>query len=291
MERSSGADKVALEGDLSLFSLTELIQMICMGGQSSDIEVIEAERIVGAIAIRRGRVERCFAFGAWGAQAVFRLLALRVGRYRARMLSGEDEARSNSLEQYTWQELLMESARRQDEARREANVQTSAQAVGAGRVIPFPQPQPQAQPRPSGDWEELAFSMLPPAANASAAMPPPPRVPFESAPFATAPAASPPWNGSSSQATSASANASEWTPLSAPVAPISALAFRDEAHARENESDRVFREAFERGTAAFVQRRYREAMEAFELCAHERPFDPTTQVMLKRVQRDLEGNE
>ncbi|KYF96839.1 TRP-like protein [Sorangium cellulosum] len=57
----------------------------------------------------------------------------------------------------------------------------------------------------------------------------------------------------------------------------------------ETEEDRRYREAFARGTAAFVQRRYDEAIEAFEACARMRPGDSASSVMLRRARRDLGG--
>ncbi|KYF56424.1 TRP-like protein [Sorangium cellulosum] len=54
----------------------------------------------------------------------------------------------------------------------------------------------------------------------------------------------------------------------------------------ETEEDRRYREAFSRGTAAFVQRRFAEAVEAFEACVKMRPGDNSAAVMLRRAQRD-----
>lgn len=59
----------------------------------------------------------------------------------------------------------------------------------------------------------------------------------------------------------------------------------------ESSEERRYREAFARGTAAFVQRRYAEAIEAFEACARMRPGDQAASVMLRRTlrERDLGG--
>ncbi|AUX32871.1 MULTISPECIES: tetratricopeptide repeat protein [Sorangium] len=57
----------------------------------------------------------------------------------------------------------------------------------------------------------------------------------------------------------------------------------------ETEEDRRYREEFARGTAAFVQRRYDEAIAAFEACARMRPGDTASSVMLRRARRDLGG--
>ncbi len=55
----------------------------------------------------------------------------------------------------------------------------------------------------------------------------------------------------------------------------------------ETEEDRRYREAFARGTAAFVQRRFADAIEAFEACERMRPGDTASSVMLRRARRDF----
>jgi hypothetical protein len=52
---------------------------------------------------------------------------------------------------------------------------------------------------------------------------------------------------------------------------------------------REYRAAFGRGTAAFIQRRFADAIEAFEACARVRPGDAAAEVMLRRARRDLES--
>jgi hypothetical protein len=56
----------------------------------------------------------------------------------------------------------------------------------------------------------------------------------------------------------------------------------------ESPEARRYREAFSRGTAAFIQRRFADAVEAFEACAQLRPGDGAAEVMLRRARRDLE---
>ncbi|HVY26450.1 MAG TPA: TRP-like protein [Polyangiaceae bacterium] len=50
---------------------------------------------------------------------------------------------------------------------------------------------------------------------------------------------------------------------------------------------RAYREAFTRGTAAFIQLRFADAIEAFEQCDRLRPGDAAAAVMLRRVRRDM----
>ena len=124
-----------MEGDLSLLSIPDLLQMICLGGYSRDIHLFEGQTQVGVIAIRNGRVDRCFGHGTWGEAAFFKLVNMRRGRYKVN--EAQDMSASDAtLTAYSWQELLMEAARQQDEAARA--VQTAA--ATSGRVIPFPGP-------------------------------------------------------------------------------------------------------------------------------------------------------
>jgi len=72
--------------------------------------------------------------GAWGDTAFYKLVNLRRGRYKvneAQDVGGADA----TLTACSWQELLMEAARLQDEAERVAR-----SATATGRVIAFPTP-------------------------------------------------------------------------------------------------------------------------------------------------------
>jgi hypothetical protein len=50
----------------------------------------------------------------------------------------------------------------------------------------------------------------------------------------------------------------------------------------ETEEDRRYKEAFARGTAAFIQRRFSDAAEQFDACLRVRPADRAADVMFKR---------
>jgi len=56
----------------------------------------------------------------------------------------------------------------------------------------------------------------------------------------------------------------------------------------ETEDDRRYKAAFALGTAAFIQRRFADAVAAFRDCESLRPGDKGAQVMLRRSQRDLD---
>jgi len=60
------------------------------------------------------------------------------------------------------------------------------------------------------------------------------------------------------------------------------------ASVMETEQDRRYKEAFSQGTAAFIQRRFADAVAAFRTCDSLRPGDSAAQVMLRRSQRDLD---
>lgn len=99
-----------MEGDLSLLSIPDLLQMICLGGYSRDIHLFEGQTQLGVIAIRNGRVDRCFGYGTWGEAAFFKLVNLRRGRYKVN--DAQDMSASDAtLTAYSWQELLMEASR------------------------------------------------------------------------------------------------------------------------------------------------------------------------------------
>lgn len=131
-----------MEGDIGMLLISDLLQMICLGGYSRDVHLFDGAVQLGVIAIRNGRIERCFGFGTWGEAAFFKLVSVRRGRYKvneAHDRSGADAA----LTEYSWQELLMEAMRRQDEAEHLAQAATAAgtgTGTGTGRVIAFPSP-------------------------------------------------------------------------------------------------------------------------------------------------------
>ena len=57
----------------------------------------------------------------------------------------------------------------------------------------------------------------------------------------------------------------------------------------ETDDAKQYREAFVLGTAAFIQRRFEDAVAAFEACARLRPGDTAAEVMLRRSLSDLES--
>jgi hypothetical protein len=104
-----------MEGDLSLLSIPDLLQMICLGGYSRDIHLFDGPTQIGVIAVRQGRVARCFGLGAIGEGAFYKLVNVRRGRYKVN--EAQDTASADAtLTAHSLQALLMEAARLQDEA-------------------------------------------------------------------------------------------------------------------------------------------------------------------------------
>lgn len=55
-----------------------------------------------------------------------------------------------------------------------------------------------------------------------------------------------------------------------------------------NETDREFKDWFAKGTAAFIQNRFSDAVDAFQECMKLRPEDKSVEVMLRRSLKDLQ---
>lgn len=104
-----------MEGDLSLLSIPDLLQMICMARFNRDIHLFDGPILVGVMAIRNGRIERCIGLGSRGEAAFYKLVGLRRGRYKVH--EATDTGTSDAeLSASSWQMLLLEATRRQDEA-------------------------------------------------------------------------------------------------------------------------------------------------------------------------------
>ena len=128
------AIKVVLEGELDEVAIPELVQMLCMAGNTREIDLSIGERQVGRLTISGGRVVRCVAFGLVGVDAFFNLLQQRTGRYVVRIVpEPSDHAMHPTLARISWQDLLIEAARRHDSAsgKQEAMAEPAADASDA----------------------------------------------------------------------------------------------------------------------------------------------------------------
>jgi hypothetical protein len=245
-----------MEGDLSLLSIPDLLQMICLGGYSRDIHLFDGQVQLGVIAVRGGRVERCFGFGMWGEGAFYKLVNLRRGRYKvneAQDTSGSDA----TLTAFSWQELLMEAARRHDEAEHIAQ-----SAAATGRVIAFPTPAAKAAAIPSG---------LPPIPS-----PTPPGMPAV-LPAAT-PAAPTPTVPAPAAATSGSSAAPARAGRSSQTLELFGVPDDDRGGA---DISRLLEEA----TACYLRRDLARTEELLQQCLALRPGDKRVLQNLERVRR------
>ncbi len=108
-----------MEGDLSLLSIPDLLQMICLGRFNRNIHLFDGPILIGVIAVRGGRIDRCIGLGSRGEAAFYKLVGLRRGRYKIH--EATDLATSDAeLSASSWQMLLLEAARRHDEAQHHA---------------------------------------------------------------------------------------------------------------------------------------------------------------------------
>ncbi len=78
-------------------------------------------------------------------------------------------------------------------------------------------------------------------------------------------------------------------PLDEPPPETARSAGSDVPAPPEDADTRRYRELFALGTAAFIQNRFADAVEAFEACGKLRPGDAAAAVMSRRARRDLES--
>jgi hypothetical protein len=201
-EDGSSLPRAAFEGDLSYFAIPELIQLVCTGIHDVEVSIVDGAQI-GHVMVRGGRIFRCALGSASGAMAFFHLARLRSGRFRVTPMPAEGEPDA-SLLQYSWQGLLLEAARREDEAKRDAglarhpakraeiadddafdlfdstpppplpNSAVVERAEEGGQLIPFPRKlaeEPPQSPSPAAALE--AIPNAPPSAPLSQTMAPP----------------------------------------------------------------------------------------------------------------------
>jgi hypothetical protein len=121
------ATKVVLEGELGDVALPELVQMLCMAGNSREVDLTVGPGQVGRLTVSKGQVVRCVAFGLVGVEAFYSLMQQRKGRYVVRIGPELNAASVHmALARTSWKVLLMDAATRHD--RDEANATPSASA-------------------------------------------------------------------------------------------------------------------------------------------------------------------
>lgn len=148
-----------MEGDLSLLSVPDLLQMVCLGRLNRNIHLFDGPILIGVIAVRDGRIERCIGLGRRGEAAFYKLVRLRRGRYKIREATdlGTPDAELNTS---SWQALLMEAARRYDESQRHAHsglavTMTFDVSAGPSFEIPTRQTAGSAMPAALSDFDQF----------------------------------------------------------------------------------------------------------------------------------------
>ncbi len=137
-------------GVLRRVGLQDVIQMECLGRNSAILEV-KAGRHQGRIYIKDGRIVHAAVGDRKGEEAFLHLLAQRRGEFVMKSFVEPPEETIDT----SYEMLLMEAARLQDEASQAAAARTVALASGETEFIPW---------RPSGPPNETLQPLFPTAA-------------------------------------------------------------------------------------------------------------------------------
>lgn len=245
-----------MEGDVADLPLTELIQLLCMGGHNRDIQVFDGPTWLGVVSVRDGQLDQCFAYGSWGRPALFKLFAVRRGRYR--VTAAEPLPKEERLTSHSWQGLLLDSARQDDEDAR--------MVAGTGRVLQFPREPayPAREPGNADEYFDLAFSSVIPPAERRATTPLPdpkrkrPRSKSAQEQVAISPVREP---------------APEPPSVVVPAAPL------------RTPEEIEFADSLERATASYLRREFDEALRLLERCLVLRPDDKRILQNIERITR------
>lgn len=146
------AQRDGFSGALRQVGLHDVVQMECVGGRSSVLEIRNTE-LRGQIYIDSGTVTHAAVGTLAGKQAFYRLLSLKGGEFQLRPFTPPPER----TVQDRWELLLMDAARVCDE---ETSFLTKTQPLPPAANAPVPQSAPPPAAKPS------------PAASSAAATPP-----------------------------------------------------------------------------------------------------------------------
>lgn len=113
-------------GVLRRVGLTDVLQMECLAANSSVLE-ITAREAHGEIYIKSGAIIHAWAGTLVGEEAFYQLVGLRGGQFALRPFVAPTERTI----QGSWEFLIMEAARKQDEARAPAEVEEPAVPAAA----------------------------------------------------------------------------------------------------------------------------------------------------------------
>ncbi len=125
-ELAHPATEEGFRGVLRRVGLMDVIQMECLAGNSSVLEVSSPE-LRGEVVIRAGAIVHAWAGPLTGEPALYRLLSLRGGQFVLRPFVEP----SLPTIAGSWESLLIEAARQQDEARSRQPAEEEAFSEGA----------------------------------------------------------------------------------------------------------------------------------------------------------------
>lgn len=149
--------KPVFEGDLSVFSLIDVIQLVCVIHGVHRVVVLDEGREMGRMLVAAAEVVSARSRFQEGDDAFVELSRLPHGRVVAYPTTYEAEAELPRLAR-SWQELAMEAARLEDEERRDSVVEDEPAPVTAPAVLTASEDVP--APAPHADPPERSFSEL-----------------------------------------------------------------------------------------------------------------------------------
>ena len=145
-------------GVLRRVGLTDVLQMECLAANSSVLEVTGANAR-GEIYIRSGNIIHAWSGAFKGIPAFNHLLALRGGQFALRPFVAPAE----QTIQGSWEFLLMEAARLQDEAREAARVEPPAALAPPPKPVPVLEAPSMTSYLPTGKEPPAPIVPKPPA--------------------------------------------------------------------------------------------------------------------------------
>ncbi len=243
-----------MSGRLDDVSLPELVQLFATGGRSVRIEVTTRDGGRGRVTVEHGHLSEC-SFGDLLGEEAFFALFQEGGRFHVYRIDPERSRRAAVSR--GWQELILEAARREDEAARDSE---RAEAEEGDNVVRLPVGD--ADDDPFGDPFADAFPSQVPE------IPAPARVPSV--------APEPPSAEETPQTDVSPAPITDRTPTSSPPEATPTL------ESLPTPTD-AFDETFAAAMRAYLKRDLAEAQQLFDKCLSMRPNDARVKANLERL--------
>ncbi len=170
---NSSSDGIGLSGDISDVPMAELVQLLCATRRTAEVELRHLGRFLGTLAFADGRaVSARTVDDVVGVEAFYALAGLEVGAFAVRYnrRAGDENLTSDTLF------LLLESARRADEARRveDDQEQEQEQEHAAERELEFDEGDDRDQATQLSGPALPSTPLTPPVAAVSPSRKPPP---------------------------------------------------------------------------------------------------------------------